>query len=149
MYMVVHGPGLCHLHDPEGLLACIHRSHHGDATVVSVATSMNPLSFVFKQTKVFFTTTIVSGVIYTVHVYEDGAHTLFFKILFMNNCIVPMGFLPREIRVASPGESQLGQSRYPTCGACWMFQCFRNPWNSDMDYGIFNVCTDVNACDCT
>ena len=26
---------------------------------------------------------------------------------------------------------------------------FPNPPNSDMNYGIFNVCTDVNACDCT
>ena len=30
-----------------------------------------------------------------------------------------------------------------------MFECFHNPPNSDMDYGIFNVHTDVNACDCT
>ena len=27
------------------------------------------------------------------------------------NCIVPMGFLPWEVRVAFPGESQLRQSR--------------------------------------
>ena len=27
--------------------------------------------------------------------------------------------------------------------------CFHNPSNSDMYYGIFNVPTDVNACDCT
>ena len=34
-------------------------------------------------------------------------------ILFLtfHNCIVPMGFLPWEIRVALPGESQLRQSR--------------------------------------
>ena len=30
---------------------------------------------------------------------------------FLNNCIVPMGFLPWEIRVAFPGESQLRQGR--------------------------------------
>ena len=30
---------------------------------------------------------------------------------FLNNCIVPMGFLPWEIQVAFPGESQLRQSR--------------------------------------
>ena len=30
---------------------------------------------------------------------------------FFNNCIVPMGFLPRENRVALLGESQLRQSR--------------------------------------
>ena len=58
-----------------------------------------------------------------------------------------MGFLPGEIRVAFPGESQLRQSRatQPTVHA----GCFHNPPNSDVDYRIFNVRTDVNACDWT
>ena len=30
-----------------------------------------------------------------------------------------------------------------------MFYCFHNPSNSDMDYRIFNLRTNVNACDCT
>ena len=47
-----------------------------------------------------------------------------------------------------PGESQLGQSRYPAYDTCWVCLCFYNPPNSDMDYRIFNVRTDVNACDC-
>ena len=66
------------------------------------------------------------------------------------NRIVPMGFLPREIRVAFPGESRLGQSRatQPTVHA-GCFIILHNPSDSDMDYGIFNVHTDVNACDCT
>ena len=34
----------------------------------------------------------------------------FFFFLTFYNCIVPMGFLPWEIRVAFPGESQLQQS---------------------------------------
>ena len=61
-----------------------------------------------------------------------------------------MGFLPREIRVAFPGESQLRQSRatQPTMHA-GCFECVHNTPNSDMDYGIFNVRTDVTACDCT
>ena len=37
------------------------------------------------------------------------------------NCIVPMGFLPWEIRVAFARESRLRQSRYPTYGACLVF----------------------------
>ena len=41
------------------------------------------------------------------------------------------------------------ESRYPTYGAYWVFKCFHNPSNSDMDYGMFNVHTNVNACDCT
>ena len=58
-----------------------------------------------------------------------------------------MKFLTREIRVALPGESQLRRSRatQPTVHA----GCFHNPPNSDIDYGIFNVRTDVNARDCT
>ena len=51
-----------------------------------------------------------------------------FYFYFLNtfyNCIVLIGFLPWEKRVAFPGES------------------------SDMDHGIFNVRTDVNACNCT
>ena len=65
------------------------------------------------------------------------------------NCIVPMGFLQKEIQVAFPRESQLRQPRYPTYGACWVFQRFYNPPNSDKDYRIFNMRTDVNAWDCT
>ena len=34
-----------------------------------------------------------------------------FFFVFFYNCIVPVGFLPWEIRVAFPGESQLQQSR--------------------------------------
>ena len=33
--------------------------------------------------------------------------------------------------------------------ACWVCLCCHNPPNSDMDYTIFIVRTDVNACDCT
>ena len=47
------------------------------------------------------------------------------------------------------GKPAATESRYPTYGACRVFQCFHNPPNSDMYYGIFNVRTDVNACDCT
>ena len=51
------------------------------------------------------------------------------------------GCLPR-------GKPAATESRYPTHGACWVFHCFHNPPNSDMDYGIFNVRADVDACDC-
>ena len=64
---------------------------------------------------------------------------------FCPNEISPMGnsgCLPR-------GKPAATESRYPTYGACWVFECFRNAPNSDMDYGIFNAHTDVNACDCT
>ena len=48
----------------------------------------------------------------------------------------------------SRGKPAATESRYPTYGACWVLQCFHNPPNSDMVYGIFNARTDVNACDC-
>ena len=48
----------------------------------------------------------------------------------------------------SRGKPTATESRYPTYGACWVFECFRNPPNSDMDNRIFNVRTGVNACDC-
>ena len=74
-----------------------------------------------------------------------------FVVAFLFLTIVPSGFLPWEIQVAFPGESQLWQwqSFYPAYSACWTFRCFHNPPNSDMDYKIFKVCTVGNACDCT
>ena len=66
------------------------------------------------------------------------------------NCNVPVGFLPWQIPAAFlRGKLAAAEWCYPTYGACWVFQCFHNPPNSDMDCGIFNVRTYVNACDCT
>ena len=47
------------------------------------------------------------------------------------------------------GMPAVTESRYPTYDACWVFECFHNPPNSDMDYRIFKVRTDVSARDCT
>ena len=47
------------------------------------------------------------------------------------------------------GKPVATESYYPTYGACWVFSCFHNPLNSDMDYRIFYVRTDVNAWGCT
>ena len=47
------------------------------------------------------------------------------------------------------GKPAATESRYPTHGACWVLSCFHSPPNSDMEYRIFNVRTDVDACDCT
>ena len=60
------------------------------------------------------------------------------------NFIVPLGFLTWEIWVAFPGSKPaVTKSCYPTYDAYWVFQCFHNPLNSDMDYRIFNVDPDV------
>ena len=81
----------------------------------------------------------------------DSVHKLFtFFFISFYKCVVPMGFLPWEIRVAFPGESQLQQSRatQPTMHAGCL-SVLHNPSNSDIDYRIFNVSTDVTACGCT
>ena len=55
-----------------------------------------------------------------------------------------------NIQVAFPEESQLRQSRTtPFLVHAGHFSVSHIPPNSDMDYRIFNVHTDVNACDCT
>ena len=48
-----------------------------------------------------------------------------------------------------PGKPTATESHYPTYGSCRVFTSFHNPPNSDMDYRIFHVRTDVNTCDCT
>ena len=62
--------------------------------------------------------------------------------LYCPNRISPMGnsgCFPWE-------KPAMTESRYSTYCACWVFQCFYNPPNSDMDYRIFNLCSDVYAC---
>ena len=49
----------------------------------------------------------------------------------------------------SHGKPDGTESCYLIYGACWVFLCFCNAANSDFGYKVFNVCTDVNACDCT
>ena len=48
------------------------------------------------------------------------------------------------------GKSVATESRYPTLtnneSAWWVFSCFHNPPNSDMDYRIFNVRTWLFLC---
>ena len=69
----------------------------------------------------------------------------FFFYIFYDCAISPIG-----ISGYHPwGKPDATESRYPTYGACWVFECFHNLPNSDMDYGIFNVRVDINACDCT
>ena len=67
-------------------------------------------------------------------VYACICVSFFFLLLFFTTVLSPW-----EIWVASAGESQLRQSCYPTYDACWMFKCFHNPPNSDMDYTHTNL----------
>ena len=96
-------------------------------------------SFVlFQQLRISLMYTVISTL----------ARSRLFGCTFFNNRIVPTEFLPWGVRVAFPqGKPAATESRYPTYGACWMFKCFHNPPNSDMDYRFFIVRGDVNACD--
>ena len=68
---------------------------------------------------------------------------------FLNNCIVPMEFLPWENGWPSPGKASSDSVALPNLWCMLGALCFHNPPSFDMDYGIFNVRTDVHACDCT
>ena len=63
----------------------------------------------------------------------------FFFYFTFYSCIDPVGFLPWEIRVAFPGESQLRQSR------ATQRKVHAGCSSSEMDYRIFNLRTDVYA----
>ena len=70
----------------------------------------------------------------------------FFLQLYCPNGISPTG----ENSGCHPrGKPAATEWRSPTYSACWVSERFHNPPNSDMDYGILNVRTDINACDCT
>ena len=74
----------------------------------------------------------------------------FYNIFFLLQLYCTNGISPMRNSGCFPqGKPGATASRYPTYCACWMFKCFHNPPNSDMDYRIFNVRTDVNAGDCT
>ena len=68
-----------------------------------------------------------------------------FLQLYCPSGISPMG----NLGCFPQGKPAATESRYPTYCACWVFWCFHNPPNCDMDYRIFNMCTDVNVCDGT
>ena len=80
---------------------------------------------------------------------DNSFYFNFFTFTFYN-CIVPMGFLPWEIRIAFPGENQRRQSldTLPSGHAGCFSVTVVHQTSSDMDYGIFNVRAEVNACDC-
>ena len=75
---------------------------------------------------------------------------LFFFFFFWGGSTVLflLDFSYGKFRLLSTGKaSQLRQSHatQPKVHAYWVFSCFHNPPNSDTDYRIFNMRTDVNA----
>ena len=86
---------------------------------------------------------------WVLEVYNFTLFSFFFFFLKLLQLYCPSGISPIENSGCLPcGKPAATESRYPTYGACWVFKCFHNPSNSDMDSRIFNARTDVNACDC-
>ena len=73
----------------------------------------------------------------------------FYCLCYCTTVLSHWGFYHGKFGLLSRGKPAATESRYLTYCACRMYKCFHNPPNSDIDYGIFNVRTDVNACDCT
>ena len=94
---------------------------------------------------IFFHCSHIYPLIHSLVQGGKGLSNIFFFTTVLSQWICSMGnsdWFPR----GKPGATE---SRYPTYGACWVFKCFHNPLNSDMDHRLFNVRTHVNACDCT
>ena len=79
----------------------------------------------------------------------NSMYTFDFTFTFFN-CIVPFWISPMGKFGSFPGgePAAMSHATQPAVHA-WSFLCFHNPPNSDMDYQIFNICKDVNACLCT
>ena len=78
----------------------------------------------------------------------QSALTLLFIFTFYN-CVAPVGFLPWGIRVAFPWKASYDRFTLPNLRCMLVVRCCHNPPSSNMDNKIFNVRTDVHACDCT
>ena len=76
--------------------------------------------------------------------FSRSHHFLLFQSVFV--------FFVLFFTLCCPKESHLQQSRsratqpFTNYSACWVFICFHNPPNSDMDYRIFNVRTCLFLC---
>ena len=77
------------------------------------------------------------------HLLKPQCH-FFFLQLYCPNGISPMGKSG-----CFPHGKPAAIVALPNLLCMLGFLCFHNSPNSDMDYRIFNVRTDVNACDCT
>ena len=122
--MNIHGDALCTLWNYNGNI------HSLQSLLLSGTESSEAV-----------TLTIISG--YTLLLQRTPRLQLY-------SCIVSQGFLPWKIWVAFPRESQLQQSHatqplvYAGC-----YSITSKASNSDVDYKLFHMHTDVNACDGT
>ena len=60
-----------------------------------------------------------------------------------------MGFSHGKFGLPSPGKASCDRVALPNLRCMLDVLVFPHSPNSDMDYGIFNVRTDINACDST
>ena len=74
-------------------------------------------------------------------------HKTFYILYLWPHCIVPRRFHPWEIQVAFLGEAVTSQHD-PLTVLAGCSKCSHSSPDSDMDYRIFNMCTDIDACNC-
>ena len=67
---------------------------------------------------------------------------IYLLLFFFKKLYCPIGIAPL-------GNSGCFPTQPAVARVCWVFTCFHKSPNSDKDYRVFNVPTDVNACDCT
>ena len=77
-------------------------------------------------------------------------HLLLAILIFLKTSVLSYrDFCRGKFGLFSPGKAICDRMTLPTPSACWVFLCFHNWTDSDMDYRIFNVRTDVNIWSCT
>ena len=77
---------------------------------------------------------------------------LFLLFTFFTTVLSHLDFSHGEFGLPSLGKASCDRVALLNLRCmCWVYNISvsKNPPNYDMDYGIFNVRTDVNACDCT
>ena len=85
---------------------------------------------------------------------EQGQHVPLVQIreknafLFGTTVLSHWKFSHGKFGLLFPEKASCDRVALPHLGCMLGVLCFHNPSNSDMDYGIFNVRTDVNAYDC-
>ena len=79
--------------------------------------------------------------------YEDWVFLLF-TFIFLTTVLSQWDFSHGKFGFPFPGKAGCDRVALPNLGRMLGVLVFPNPPNPDIDYGIFNLRTDVNACDC-
>ena len=101
--------------------------------------------FFFIIVSLFFCTTCSSALLILCSaVISFSGVCFFFPCITFYSCIVKNGISPMgKFGLSSPGKASCDTVALPNPRCMLGVLCFHNPPNSGVDYGIFNVSTDV------